>query len=223
MTQKTDYPPLGAFFFRDFKNSYVSDILEEIYLKNIYKPFLTGRKNQIIVDIGQNIGLFSHYVSPFASRVIGLEPAPMHRDTCKTMLDYNKITNVEILPYAVANKNEKRKFYLTKNNTAFSLTKLEPESKEVEVECITMDKLFTLAKIDHIDLLKIDPEGEEARILASDGFKKVASKIKVIVGEFHNWCGVNQIQFKDLLEEAGYEFHWLPNMKAACFTAIRYD
>ncbi len=217
------YPPMGAFFFRDFKNAYIPDILEEIYLKKIYQPFLAGKRNLTIVDIGQNIGLFSYYASPFASRVIGLEPSDMHRDTCTAMLKHNGITNVEILPYGISNKNEKKKFYLTTNTTAYSLTQLEPNVKETQIDVITMDKLFNLAKIEKIDLLKLDCEGEEAKVVMSEGFKKMASKIKIIAGEWHQWCGINQQQFKDALEEQGFEFHWLPNMKAQCFIAIRYD
>lgn len=213
--------PLNAIFFRDFANAHIPEIMEEIWIRKIYQPFLIGKKDLTVVDIGQNIGLFSYYVYPYAKRVIGLEPSTMHQETIKTMLAYNKITNVEVLPYGISNVNDKKKFYLTGNTTAFSLTQLDPNAPVEEIEVITIKKLFEIAKIDHIDILKADPEGEESKLFTSEEFKELCPKIKTIIGEHHSWTEMNQAQFKHNLEDLGYQFNWIPNMKAACYTAIR--
>ncbi len=215
--------PLEAIYFRDFSNAHIPEIMEEIWIKEIYKPYLGASKhaNLIIVDVGANIGLFSYYASPYAKRIIALEPSTMHQETLKNMLTYNTITNVEVLPYGLSNKCDTKKFYLSENTTAFSLTQLDPSYPTETIEVIDMDKLFELTKIDHIDLLKLDPEGEESKIITSEAFKNCVDKIKVIVGEYHQWTDMNQGQFQKTFEELGYTFNWIMNMKASCYTAVR--
>ncbi len=137
------------------------------------------------------------------------------------MLEYNKITNVETLPYGISNANTTKTFYLTSNTTAFSLTQLEPNSKKETIEVIDMKKLFELAKIDHIDILKLDCEGEESKVVTSQAFKDLAPKIKAVLGEYHDWTTMSKVQFQRAFEEAGYHFSWNIGTKAATFSAVR--
>ena len=165
--------PLQAIYFRDWNNAHIPEILEEVYLKHVYAPFVLGKKDLTIVDVGSNIGLTAYYFKDYAKRVLCLEPSAMHRETCEAMLKYNKIKNVEILPYGLSNKRGKQKFYLNENTTAYSFTPLGQNTKFEELETIDVDDLFKLGKIDgKIDIFKIDPEGEEAKIFASDSFKR---------------------------------------------------
>ena len=213
--------PLQAIYFRDWQNAHIPEILEEVYLKKIYHPFLAGKKDLTIVDVGSNIGLTTYYFKDYAKRIIGLEPSQVHRETCARMLKENKITNVEILPYGLSNKKEKKKFYLNENNTAFSFTSFKPNTPFEEVDVITLDDLFSITKIDKIDILKMDSEGEEAKIFTSDAFKNNMDKIPVILGEFHEWTGVSQQQFMNMFRDYGYEFKWNHNTRAATFSAVK--
>lgn len=222
MTQQViPVPPLEAFYFHDFKNAHIPEILEEVYLKKIYDPYVIGKKDLTIVDVGSNIGLTAYYFKDYAKRVICLEPSKMHRETCETMLKQNNITSVEILPYGLSNKKGKQTFYLSENTTAFTLSELGKDAPSEEIDTITFDELFTMAKIDKIDVLKIDPEGEETKIFTSEAFKKNMDKIPVILGEYHVWSGVGQAQFMNMFRDYGYEFHWIQGTRAACYTAVR--
>lgn len=214
--------PLQALFFRDFPNAYIPDILEEIYLKKIYEPFVVGRNDLIVVDLGQNIGLTSYYFKDYAKRVIGFEPSAQHIEEVTTMVKYNKIPNIETFPYAISNKNGKTKFYHPGNTTAFSLIDFNPQDKKdfEEVETITFDKIFTLAKIDKIDICKTDIEGEEAKVFASDEFRKNVKRVPIILGEYHDWCGLNKAQFANMLTDLGYKFKWRFDTKASVFEAV---
>jgi len=220
--QASEAKKLEAFFFVDFKEAHIPEIFEEIYIKNIYAPFLLGKKDLTIVDCGANVGLFSYYAKDFAKRVIALEPSSMHRTTMQSMLDFNGITNVELLPYALSNKAETKTFYLTPNSTAFSLTPLAPNLPTEEVEAITIDDLFKLGRIDgKIDFCKIDCEGEEGKIFTSDAFKRNMDKFPVIVGEWHPWCETSQGQFMTMFRDYQYQFNWIPNMRAAVYMAVK--
>lgn len=220
--QASEAKKIEALFFVDFPNAHVPEILEEIYLKHIYAPFLLGKKDLTIVDCGANVGMFSYYAKDYAKRIIALEPSSMHRTTMQAMLDFNGITNVDILPYGMSNKTETKRLYLHGNTTAFSLTQMGQNIPFEEIEVITVDDLFKLGRIDgKIDLFKVDPEGEEGKIFTSDAFKRNMDKFPVIVGEWHPWCETSQGQFMTMFRDYGYQFNYIPNMAAAVYTAVR--
>jgi hypothetical protein len=90
-----------------------------------------------------------------------------------------------------------------------------------EVETITLEDYMKKYKIDKIDLLKLDMEGSESKFILSDGFKNVADKIKLIVGEYHEWTEMNKGMFKREFEELGFTFNWNYKTQASVFSAIR--
>ena len=211
--------PLQAIYFRDWPNAHIPEILEETYIKKIYEPYLLGKKDLTIVDLGANIGLTTYYFKDFAKQVYSIEPAKAHIEELTKMLETNKITNVTVCPYAISNKNEMLKFYHNENSTAHNLS--IPTNDFEEVEAITFDEFMKRNKLDHIDLLKIDPEGEESKIFASNEFIKWADKINVIVGEWHYWGASEMPLFANMLRDLGFDFNWIPNMKAQVYTAVR--
>lgn len=212
---------LQGFFFKDFPNTHIPEILEEIYLRKIYEPYVSGKTDMTIVDIGSNIGLSVFYFSEFAKKVYAIEPAKEHQETLQTMLDYNKIQNIQLLSYAVSNKNGTTKFYHNPNTTAHSLSLVNDKENFEEVRTVTFDIFMEENKLKHIDLLKLDPEGEEGNIITSEGFKKYADNISVIVGEWHQWGNMEKQQFANVFIDLGFHFRWLPGMRASVYTAVR--
>lgn len=211
-----------AFFFKDFPNSHIPEILKEVYLDKIYDPYLSGKKDLIIVDVGQNVGLVSYYFKDFAKIVIGLEPSSQHRQSSTEMVKFNKIENIKVLPYALSNVNGKAKFYHNDNNTMFSLSDVVNKKDDFEeVETITMDTLMKQENLDRVDLLKLDVEGFESQIVASDGFRSVADKINTIIGEYHQWSPVSPELFANSLRDLGYDFRWLNKTEASVFICTR--
>ncbi len=214
--------PLQAIFFHDFPNSYIGEILDEIWIKRIYEPYVLGKRDQIVVDIGANIGLFSYYASYFSKQIYAVEPAKDHLVALTKMLEFNKIKNVTVCPYALSNKTEKTKLYHLPNRTAYSLNLFTDKEDNEEVGVLSFEDFMLKYKLDKIDLLKLDPEGEEGKIITSSGFAKYAPSIKVIVGEWHNWGNMGQGQFANTLRDLGYEFNWIPNMRdVSVYTAVR--
>lgn len=221
-TESNKIPPLKAFYFREpFEQNFWPDILDEIYRKKVYQRFVLGKKDLTIVDIGANLGLSVYYFSPFAKTVYAIEPSARHLEALRAMIKQNKLSNVIVCPLAISNKNGFSNFYHNPNQTVFSLSELAKNDDFEEVETMTMDAFMERNKLTHIDILKIDPEGEEAKIFQSEGFKKVVPNIKVILGEWHEWCGVSQSNFQYGLEELGYSFKWRRDTIAKVYEAVR--
>ncbi len=214
-------PELQAIFFRDFRNSYIPQILEETYIKKVYQPFVTGRKDMIIVDIGANIGLTSFYFKDYATKVYAVEPSVAHQEVIHTLINHNDIKNIEVVPLALSNENATVKFYHPENVTMYSMENVTGATDFEEVPTVTMTELMKRLNLTHIDLLKLDPEGSESKIIASQEFEECAPKIKVIVGEYHNWTDMSQDQFMNRFRDLGYEFRWMRNTDASVYTAVR--
>lgn len=215
-------PNLQAFFFHDFTNSYLPQILKEIYIDRIYDRYTTGKKDLTIVDLGSNIGITNFYFKDFAKRLIAVEPSALHIETLKAMHAYNNMQNVEIYPYAISSQTGEQTFYHNTNTTMFSLRGEVSDKGEKEVvQTKTLKDLMKDLKIKHIDILKMDIEGSEYDLIVSDGFQSVCKNIDVILGEFHTWSGVNPHQFATCFKDLGFHFQWMNATEASTFVATR--
>jgi FkbM family methyltransferase len=213
---------LGAIYFHDWKNSYIPNILHEIYYERVYDKFLGGKKDLQIADWGANIGLTSFFFKDYAKQVYAVEPSTMHLEAIEAMIKQNGITNITVCPYAISNQSQKTKFYHNENVTMYSLNdRVNNKNDFEEVETLTPSDFFKKEGIEHLDLLKFDTEGFESEIIVSDGFAEVAPKIDVIVGEYHNWTIMSKDQFAHAFRDLGFTFTWYPNTVASVFSATR--
>lgn len=212
---------LQAFYFQDLSSSFLPHILKEVYMDRIYDQYTHGKKDLTIVDLGSNIGITNYYFKDYAKRLIAVEPSKDHIETLKTMHAQNDM-KVEIYPYAIASKNGTQAFYHNTNTTMFSLRgEVNNEGIAEVVDTKTMEQLMKDLKIKHIDILKMDIEGSEYDLIVSDGFSRVASKIDLILGEFHTWSGVNPHQFATTFVDYGFDFKWMNATEASTFVAKR--
>lgn len=199
----------AIFFYGTLEDNWIGHQMVDIYHDGLYRTFLPLMKEgTLALDIGANIGLVSMHLSHYFERVISLEPSLEHFDALNRNLQVNKITNVKPIRKAIYIKNGEFPFGGPGDNRTMRSLHMAvwPEGKNSEVvEAITFDKLFEDEKIVHVNFLKLDVEGSETEILSSEGFKKVASKIDVILGETHKWSGRHPNQVKDALKMNGFE------------------
>lgn len=203
----------GTINFKNWDSSYIPHILRELYLDNIYKPYLEGKKDLTIFDLGANIGLFSLYASQFAKEVFAFEPAKETFDLAQKNLKDNNVTNVRLYQKAIHTKDEKIKFYHNTNTTMNSTMEVvEDKSQAVEeVEGVRWDTFVKENDIKKIDFAKIDVEGSEAMLLASESFENIVPILEAGVLEYHSWCQVNPQQIVTTLRDYGYEVVQIPS------------
>lgn len=148
---------------------------------------------KIIFDIGANEG---HYLLkirekiPYA-KIISVEPNPEAFRILKKNVTENKIKNVILVNRAVSSGNGIENFEIVKGITQVGALKIYGEKwfgknriKKIKVKTITLENLINTYDTIEVDLLKIDAEGTELRILKSS--KNILDIIKRIVVEFHS-------------------------------------
>lgn len=122
-------------------------------------------KNGVIADVGANAGLLTLPFAKFASKVLAFEPdRESFSSLCKNVYS-NSHLNIECYKVAVQDDQECKSIRLNTRRTGGNrgLSSLETFDRYVvgyeAVEATTIDKCG------HVDLIKIDVEGGESRVL----------------------------------------------------------
>lgn len=180
---------LKALFYPNvsFETLFIPHIYREIYLDQIYRDVFDKKapRSMNIIDIGANIGIVTAYMQPFAKRLYAIEPSSEHFEALKMNKEYNDWDNVEIFKLAIADKDGVMELSKNPGNRTMNSIVLRYKGGAEKVKTMTMVSFFRENGIDEVDFLKLDVEGAEEMILRSEGFKKVADKIKGIEVEFH--------------------------------------
>lgn len=178
-----------------FDKLFIPYIYKEIYLEGVYLDVLNLRKDMVIVDVGANIGITVQYFKDYAKTVYAIEPSSEHFAALKRNKEFNNWDNVVLTNAALADKNgEMRLSHLESNRTCHSITNNYGADGEW-VRTLSIDSWFEEVGIDEVDFMKFDPEGAEELILYSEGFKRVAPKIKAIECEFHHSDWPNIVEY----------------------------
>lgn len=194
--------------FKINSNSGELNMLFEIWFDKEYTP--TGykiHKDNIVIDIGANIGGYTIYSAQKCKKVYAFEP---YKPSYKKLLDniiMNDLNNVIPYNYALGFPKGKKKFYSNYHsgrNSFYKNPKPELEFENHTVSVITLNSFIKQNKIKKIDLLKMDCEGAEYEILFNLNDKDY-SKIKRIVMETHDFIkdkSITDIYY--LLKSKGY-------------------
>ena len=191
--------------FEDFARFLFSKILAKWEPTYILKP----KKDQIIIDVGANVGYYTIYLAKIVGKngkVVAIEPDPYSFQTLKKNCELNNLSNVEFYNLAISDHNESLSFYQEKSHSGKgSLFSNSTENTSIDVQATTLDELFE-KKLQTINWLKIDVEGFEFFVLK--GASKLLSKTQKILIEIHeNILSTNNQKPQDiieLLEESGF-------------------
>lgn len=212
----------GVIHFKDWDNSYIPNILREMYLDRVYEPFLGGKENLTIIDAGFNIGLFSLYAQKYAKQIYAFEPSAETYKIGLKNLKGNRINNVKLFQKAISTKDEKINFYHNQNstmNSTMAVVENLPKIKET-VEGIRFDTFVKEEGIEKIDFLKLDIEGSECEVIGSESFANIVPILEALVVEYHSWSGVNPQQLVTTLRDYGYLVTQIPS-EATILSAVK--
>lgn len=188
-----------------------NDLKPFLKLFNKFNPLKKlVKKNGTIIDVGANVGdTIDEFQKIFkCKKIYGFEP----QNDCveKLKVRFKNKKNIEIYNYALDNKIQKKYFYEHLYGDVYSgFYKININSKDhidlknrkkkknniskykntinkkVIVNTTTLDNFIKKKKIKRINLLKLDTQGSEHRIL--QGVKKNLNKIDVIITEIQFW------------------------------------
>ncbi|MEM4397117.1 MAG: FkbM family methyltransferase [Candidatus Woesearchaeota archaeon] len=187
------------------KNTADKGIILEIFFDKVYTPDgFEIEENDLVIDIGAHIGVFSLFASTYTkNKIFSFEPLPENFDLLKENVEFNKKNNIRIFNLGVCGKKGKRYIFYDDSNTGgHSLFK--KSSKKFLIKCITLDEIFDNFKIERCDFLKIDCEGCEYEIIFYSK-KNTLKKISKISMEIHQVRKNKIIKLEKVLKSVGFE------------------
>jgi FkbM family methyltransferase len=186
------------------------EVTGEIFIQQVYMPAeLTIGSDDVVVDIGANVGTFSVYAATKTrNRVLAVEPLPINCEYIQKNADNNKLNHISWKGAAVSDKSGTVNLYTTElvsGNLLFDHNVHGKIETYVEVPCTELRTIMDENNLAKIDLLKLDCEGSEGDILKSTPADYLC-RIRQLAMEFHdNVSSMNHAEMQQHLESLGFK------------------
>lgn len=152
------------------------EVGREIYYGGVHESaetaFLRSRvdRTSICCDIGANVGYYSLLFASLAREgaVHSFEPVPLNFYVLCTNRLLNHFSNLTANPCAVGDSNGSVGFVVSSDSafSSFVNTGIKPMAMEISVPITRLDTYCETKSINGIDVLKVDVEGAEEKVLA---------------------------------------------------------
>jgi len=148
-----------------FRGYYETDIV------NLLKKILPS--NAVAFEVGSNIGSHALIMSRSVGsqgQIFAFEPYPkVFRKLIKN-IQTNRISNIHALPHALSDRSDRLTLFFSEDqfSTEEMNSSLYPDNRltnQIEVEVKTLDSVFQEQGLNRLDLIKIDTEGSEYKVL----------------------------------------------------------
>jgi len=184
------------------------DIINSNREQFVYEKF-QPETNDIVLDIGANIGVYSLKSSQSVSpngKVIAIEADPDIFDSLKVNVQLNSKTNIIPLNYAIFDKQKNVLLYRSTNSSPTNSLEIINNAEKINVKANTIDNVIDELNLKKIDWIKIDVEGVEIQVL--NGAKKLLtqnSKLKLII-EVHK--KELELVIENMLKNYNFTIEW---------------
>jgi FkbM family methyltransferase len=170
------------------------------------------RRGSVAIDVGANLGEWTVPLARSvdgAGRVIAIEPAPVSATALEATLAANALHQAEIVRCAIGDHDGSTEFsvpVVTSARTDTGAARIGPAGVGHEAFCVPLRSLDSLAAerhVDRLDLIKIDVEGDERRVL--DGAAAILERWRpVLVIETGHEAEGDRSAIHDRLRALGY-------------------
>jgi FkbM family methyltransferase len=170
------------------------------------EKFLSKRRR--FIDVGANTGFYSYHFSRSFMNIEAFEPVP----EASNMLKMQQISSVKIHDIALSNHNGTQNFFIPLENALpepglASLEKRDGVCEERIVPIKTLDEFG----FDDIDLIKIDVEGHELKVLQGASATIEICKPVMIIEIEQRHIGYPIQEIFDFVIDKGYSGMFLSN------------
>lgn len=181
----------------------------QIFLRRVYD---VHPADQVIIDLGANIGLFSLYAARIAphARIFSFEPFPStFQRLNETVHTHHLEKRVTCLNYAATGSDGTRVMQDTNGpSQRRSLASTQAATSGLQVLGKTLQAILDENQLSQVDLLKIDIEGSEYEVLLSTP-PGVLKRIHRIAIEYHgDSAPYTKQQLFAHLDSSGFAAKW---------------
>lgn len=176
-------------------------INREIYIDRVYERLRGVKKGDVVIDIGAHVGIFTLRASRRAANglVVAIEPHPLNYKLLVENVRRNELKNVVTLNMALSSYDGVTKLYISDQSGRHS-TARHFTGKYVEVIVKKLDSVLKDLKLEGVNMIKIDVEGDELRVLkgAEDTLRR--NNVYLAIAAYHTPTEVQELS-KFLLDK----------------------
>jgi len=153
-------------------------------IQEYFAPGFEINKNDVVIDVGGHIGLFSIYASQFCTdgKIFSYEPIKENFHLLTKNIELNRLQNVYPFNTAVSKSVDDITIYLNDDEAGHSMF-LETANYR-KAKSTTLPEIFSDNNIDKCNFLKLDCEGAEYEIIETTP-SKYFDKIDKMIIEYH--------------------------------------
>lgn len=201
------YIEWSIFFF----GSYETDTVRLI--KNVFRP------NFVAIDVGANVGVFTLIMAAHAreGRVIAIEPHPDVFARLARNIDLNRLQNVTLRQCALSDASGAQTLFsfapgaANQGASSFYAGNVAGGGPQLSVAVTTLDEIMSSPGApNRLDFVKIDTEGNEARVLlgARQSLRKYRPQV-LFEYDQRTWrlAGGDLDRLQDFFAELRYELY----------------
>lgn len=170
------------------------------------------RPGSVFVDLGAHIGYFTmiaaRAVSP-SGRVFSFEPMAGTRAVLERNVESNGLAAVvTVVPLGSSDRRETLSFVVGESSESSGISVPGDRDRLVDVDCISLDEYFASLGWPHVDLVKMDVEGQELRTLKGmEAMARRNPELRIIfefnAGQLRR-CGVTPAALFSQVQRMGY-------------------
>ncbi len=205
----------------------ISDQLSESVSKVL--PYVED--GDIIYDIGANMGQFSRYLLKKKKvKAVLFEPVPLYRDYIRLVTA--NMPSVEVVGKALSDSSGVETIYIDHSNLGWNTLIGEKQTvgmHAVDIQTITLDEYMAKAGHANIQLMKIDVEGAEFKVLAGahDALSLMPQKPYIVLeigwGQNHPYWAKEVEEFEWLMKNGWSPFKYEFNGTTDVFITPSYQ
>ena len=172
------------------------------------------KPNSVFIDVGANIGVYTLLAAAKIKkgRIYSFEPIPAVVDILYQNIRTNNLVDRVTIVEKVASDQTGQEKFVTQEISEYSHISPDQTSKSNIISSVKLDDFCKLEKIDFIDVIKIDVEGAEMKVLK--GLEKYLrlGKVRNLILELNkrnSFYGTSSNQIVDYLKKLNFRVYKL--------------
>lgn len=184
-----------------------------------------ARSGACVVDVGAYTGYYSILAAAAnaENRVVAFEPLPANFEQLLGNVRQNRLGNVRAEPLTVGEEKGETELFVPEGElppSASTLAGFRKAASVIRVGTTSLDDYAETRDLGSVDLVKIDTEGTEHRVLA--GMRRIMERDAPLI-----FCEVlyerNEREIQAVLSELGYRWMWITDRGLTPMDDIRGD
>ncbi|TWT92804.1 FkbM family methyltransferase [Stieleria varia] len=166
----------------------------------------------VFLDVGANVGEFTvaMAIDKPQAKILAIEPNPIVRTNLEANITANHLTNVSVLPIALGDQEGTETLYQCNDSLLTSFVPISSDhAATAEAEVCMLDNLVRSMSLDRLDVVKIDVEGFELKVLsgAKQSLARFRPSIIIEINTITSTAaGFDVSDVYELLRSQGYRF-----------------